>query len=146
MPHPTLIPFKAEHLSLVVNRDTTEQEPWALAQIKQDSGPALTGLYGEIILGCAGLILPWPGMGVAWMVLSEQIGGHGLWMTRMVRRFLDDASRNFHLHRVEALALADNTRNQHWIERLGFTRENGKARQYTPGRQDMIRYERVKED
>lgn len=145
MPRPVLIPFKGEHLKGIINRDTTEKEPWELAHIKENGGPALTGVLDETILGCAGLILPWPGMALAWMVLSENIGGHGLWMTRMVRRFLDDAVRSFRLHRLEAMTLADNTKNQRWIEALGFTRENGKARQYTPGRQDMIRYERVEE-
>ena len=143
---PILIPFKAEHLREVVNRDTTEQEPPELAHIKENSGPALTGVEGEIILGCAGIILPWPGVGLAWMVLGEHVEKHGLWMTRMVRRFLDDSIRNFHLHRLEAMTLTTNVRNQRWIETLGFTRENGCAKQYTPGRQDMIRYERVKED
>jgi RimJ/RimL family protein N-acetyltransferase len=128
----------------VVNRDTAHQEPWTLAIEKQQSGPAMTGILGETMLGCAGIILPWPGMGLAWMVLSEQIGEHGLWMTKMVKRFLDDAIRCYGLHRLEAVVLSDNECNQKWIERLGFTRENGCARAYTQDRRDVIRYEWVR--
>ena len=106
----------------------------------------MTGMLGETILGCAGLILPWPGMGLAWMIISEEAGKHGFWMTKMVRYFLDDIIRCYGLHRIEAAVLVDNERNQRWIERLGFTRENGRARAYTQDRRDAIRYEWVKEE
>lgn len=144
MPSPILVPFKAEHLTAMVNRDSSQREPWALAMEKQQSGPAMTGMLGDMVLGCAGLILPWPGVGLAWMVLSEEIGPHGLWMTKMVRHFLDDMIRCQSLHRLEAVVLSENERNQQWIERLGFTRENGCARAYTQDRRDVIRYEWVR--
>lgn len=144
MPSPMVIPFKAEHLTALVNRDSQQREPWALAIEKQQGGPALTGMLDDRVLGCAGLILPWPGVGLAWMVLSEQIGDHGLWMTKMVKRFLDDVIRCHGLHRLEAVVLAENTRNRQWIERLGFTQENGYARAYTQDQRDVIRYEWVR--
>lgn len=144
MPAPRLVPFQARHLSTLVNRDTAQLDPWTLAIEKQNGGLAMTGVCDERVLGCAGLILPWPGVGLAWMVLGEEIASHGLWMTKMVRRFLDDAIRSHHLHRLEAVVLADNNRNQRWIERLGFTRENGCARAYTPDQRDAIRYEWVR--
>ena len=144
MPSPILVPFKADHLATLVNRDTAQRDPWTLAVEKQQSGPAMTGMLDDLVLGCAGVILPWPGMGLAWMVLGEKVGNHGIWMTKMVRRFLDDVIRCHSLHRLEAVVLADNERNQRWIERLGFTRENGCARAYTQDQRDAIRYEWVR--
>lgn len=145
MPNPVLIPFRAEHLTGLLNRDGGLREPWSLA-IEKQHGPAMTGILSETILGCAGVVLPWPGVGLAWMVLGEQVGEHGIWMTRMVRRFLDDVIRCHNLHRIEAVVLADNYRNQRWIERLGFTRENGCARAYTQNQRDAIRYEWVRRE
>jgi len=143
---PKLIPFRAIHLQGLVNRDTAHQEPWTLAVEKQQSGPAFTGVLGDTILGCAGVVIPWPGVGLAWMVLSEQIGDHAIWMTRMVKHFLNDIRRGYALHRLEAVVLLENERNQRWIEALGFTRENGKAREYTSAREHVIRYELVGEE
>ena len=67
---PILIPFAAEHLLAFVNRDSVTREDWRLAVEKERRGPAYTGIVGEIILGSAGIILMWPGVGAAWMVLS----------------------------------------------------------------------------
>lgn len=144
VPDPILVPFRAEHLTRLVDRDSTHQDPWTLIVEKETGGPAVTALDGETILGCAGIVIAWPGVGFAWMVLSEHIDGHGLWMTKMVRHFLDDMIRCFRLHRLEAMVLSDNGRNQRWIERLGFTREHGCARAYTQERRDAIRYEWVR--
>ena len=143
MPRPQIVPFRAEHLCGLTNRDTVRQDHISLALEKELGGPAFTGLIGETILGCAGLVIPWPGVGIGWMVLSEGIGSHRLWMTRMVKRFLYDATWIYRLHRIEAVVLADNLRNQQWIESLGFSRENGAARRYTSDGADVIRYERL---
>lgn len=143
MPTPTLIPFLASHLQGLVNRDTAFRDPWSLAVEKAQGGPAFTGVLGDTILGCAGVVLPWPGVGLVWMVLGEQIEEHGLWMTRTVKHFLADVRRCHDLHRLEAVVFESNARNQRWIEALGFTRENGVARQYSSDRQHIIRYELV---
>lgn len=143
MPDPVLVPFRADHLLTVTNRDTARQESLKMMIEKEQNGPAFTGVLGETILGCAGIVIPWSGVGFAWMVLSENIGAHSFWMTRMVKRFLHDMVRCYSLHRLEAIVLAENERNQRWIERLGFSRENGAARHYTSDRKDIIRYERI---
>lgn len=145
MSNPILIPFHVEHLRSLVNRDTGQADPWTLAAEKASGGPAVTALLDGRVLGCAGIVLPWPGIGLCWMVLSDAIGPHGIWMTKMVRSFLDDMIRVYTLHRLEAVVLVENERNRRWIERLGFTQENGGARAYTTDRRDIIRYEWVKE-
>ena len=142
---PILIPFEAKHVMMMQNRENVMDEPWSLALEKQLAGPAFTAICDGQVLGCAGLILPWPGIGLAWMELSEQADQYRLWLTKVTRRVLTDLMRAHRLHRVEVVVLADSPRNQRWIEALGFTRENGRARAYSTDRRDVIRYERVKE-
>jgi len=144
MPKPRLVPFEAIHLRMVVNRDMIEQDPWLLAVEKQHGGPAVTAFVGNTPIGCAGVVLPWSGVGLVWMTLSESVGRHGVWMTKTTRRFLADVIRIYALHRIEAVVMAGNIRNQQWIEHLGFRpEEQGRARKYTSDKRDMIRYERI---
>lgn len=125
------------------NRDTPEPEEIRLAIEKERGGPAYTGIAGEVILGCAGVVIVWQGMGSVWMTLSEEAALYRIWMTRTVKRCLADIMRAYDLHRLEAVVRADNERNQRWIEALGFAREGGTARAYTQDRQDAVRYELI---
>lgn len=143
MTSPRLIAFRPEHLLAFRNRDTWTPIAWSLAQEKASGPIAFTAVADEGILGCAGLMIPWPGVGLAWMDLAEAVCRYPVWMTRIVRQVLDDATRSYGLHRIEAVVRVDNVRNQRWIEALGFVRENGCARAYTPDRVDGLRYERV---
>ena len=142
MSSPRLVPFEAWHLQGLLNRDTHQEDLPSLTMEKIRGGPAFTGMVDGIVLGCAGLVITWPGMAIGWMVLSEQIGRHAIWMTRTVRRVLRDARRIYHLHRIEAVVLDGNVRNQRWIEMLGFSQEQqGIARHYTVDQGNVVRYE-----
>lgn len=141
-----LVPFHVTHLDAVVNRDVPHRDQVVLEWIRHHiEGPAMTGMFDGRVLGCAGLVFSWPGFATAWMILGEEIGPHGVWLTRTVRRVLQDWIRAYGLYRVEAMALQESARNQDWLVALGFQRENGCARVYTPDRRNMIRYEWVKE-
>lgn len=139
-----LVPFKAQHMLLFSNRDNVIQDI-ILHEQKEHLGPAFTGFTNEgKIVGCAGIMIMWPGVGIAWCAFAEDIREHGLWMTGMVKRVMQDVIRNHNLHRLEAVVLSDNMRNVKWIEALGFTREeNSVARKYTQDRKDVYRYEYV---
>ena len=79
------------------------------------------------------------------MRLSEQINGHELWLTKLVRDRLADLMVGHRLHRLEAVALAESRMNQAWLEVLGFRREeNGTAQAFTADRRDAIRYEFIR--
>ena len=145
MPRPTLVLFHVAHVQGLVDRDGAGSSLTALIA-EHHNGPAVTGMVDGRVIGCAGLALQWPGMATAWMLLSPEIGEHGIWMTRMTRRMLRDWTRAYDLHRVEAVSLQSSRRNQEWLEALGFARErDGIARAYTPDRRDMARYELVEE-
>lgn len=144
MTEPRLIPFQAEHLLAFQNRDTSVREELILGIKKERGGPAFTAVAGEFILGCGGVLLVWPGVGSAWMNLSEAVFLYRIWLTRTVKRALEDIMRAHNLHRLEAAVLANSERNRKWIESLGFRPEGGVARAYTQDRQDAVRYEMVR--
>lgn len=141
MIEPRLIPFRAEHLLAFSNRDTPVREEIALAIKKEQGGPAFTGLAGETIFGCGGVVIMWAGVGAAWITLSEAAAVYRIWMTRMVKRIMRDIMRAHGLHRLEATVREDSTINKRWIEALGFRPEGGIAHAYTQDRQDATRYE-----
>jgi hypothetical protein len=135
-----LIPFKAEHLAIFIHRDSDYMESVQNMLDKERRGPAFTAVCDDMIVGCAGVIIQWPGVGVAWAVFSQNIFKYPIWVTRNVRVALRDFIRAYQLHRVEMVVLPQHVR---WAEALGFSRENGLARCYTVAQQDVIRYELV---
>lgn len=145
-PQPRLVPFKAEHLlAFVKDRDSTWLGTVSVAIEREQDGIGYTGIAGNVILGCAGIVVPYPYVGFAWAVFPKEFEQHPIWMTRMVRNGLRDIIRVKNLHRVELAALADNKKNQKWAEMLGFSRENNAtARQFTHDKRDVIRYEFIR--
>ncbi len=140
---PTVRAFQASDLDAICNRDGQQiPQDAILAQAK--TGPTWTGLVDTVPLACGGIALPWPGMGMAWMVVCADIVPYRIWFTRTVKRFLEDTVARYQLHRVEAQALEDAVVNQWWLEALGFTPEhNGRAQHYLADARTIIRYERI---
>ena len=42
------------------------------------------GIVGEQIIGAAGVMIPWPGLGIAWVTMSADATRYGLWFTRRI--------------------------------------------------------------
>ena len=145
MAKPMLVPFRAEHLSAFIHRDMDYVESVESALQKERCGPAFTAIIDDRVIGCSGIILGWPGLGVAWAVFSHEIMlRFPLWATRTIRAVLQDTIRIYKLHRVELVVLKNHKQSERWAEALGFDRENGCARSYTTKRSDVIRYELVR--
>jgi hypothetical protein len=144
MTKPHLIPYKAEHSMLFKDRDGWTDAEWKSA-FEKEKYPAYTGMYGDEVLGCAGIMIPWPGMGMVWLTMSPTAAlKFKIWLTKTCKRVIDDVIRSHNLYRLEALVLEDIPTNQRWIEHLGFTVEqNGRAANYLPDKRSMIRYERI---
>ncbi len=143
MTEPRLVPFKAEHMLTFVNRDTDVLQEMRFATQKERGGPAFTALLNNKVIGCAGIIVMWPGVGSAWLALSNDIDGHGMWLCSMVKSVMQDTIRALKLHRVEAAVLSDNKRNLKWIKLLGFNKEKAFAYAYTQDKQDVVRFELI---
>lgn len=139
---PQVRPFQVADARQILNRDAPDQDPVFTMQ-QADAGPAFTAWVGDRPIGCAGVVMAWPGVGMAWMTVSQEIAAHGLWLTRITRAFLRDIIRANGLHRLEAVVLDDNTRNQQWLSVMGFVWEGGVAHGYLPDKRAVRRYELV---
>jgi len=143
---PTVRPFHVDDVLAVLNRDGA-QVPLQQVLEQAASGPAWTAVRHGEPLACGGIVLLWPQVGAAWMIVSDAMLAYPLWFTHTVRGFLHETIARLGLHRVEAVALVDSPINQRFLEALGFTDErHGIARAYLSDRRPVIRYELVKGD
>ena len=140
MTSPFLVPFRAEHLFTFVPR-TDIPKGMLYGLEKERGGPAFTGVHDGRIIGCAGVVIQWPGVGAAWVALDKSAEAHGFWVTRMIKRIMQDIVRVYGLHRVEAVVHADSPRDLKWIKLLGFKSENDVAQMYTEDKRDIVRFE-----
>jgi len=140
---PILIAFRAEHLTMFVNRNAADEEQAWMAIQKEKRGPAFTAVADDHMFACAGVFIIWRGVGVGWAVLSPEMPKYRIWLTRTIKRVLEDAIRIYKLHRLETMVDASNKDYRRWVELLGFQPENGVARVYTADRKDTARYERI---
>lgn len=138
---PTVRSFRASDAEQLINRDG-EQLDLAPFLRQAEAGVAFTACLDGRPIGSAGLIVLWPGVASCWMLVSVELGQHGLWLTRTTKRFLQEMIRVYGIHRLEANSV--NGDNGRWLEVLGFTSErDGVARQYLSDRRNVVRYEWV---
>lgn len=108
---------------------------------KEIDGPAFTMLLDNVIVGCAGIQIFWPGTAVAWANFAKEAFSHpryAVWITRMTKGCLRDSVRAFHLRRIEMVVLVGNINNIRWAQKLGFEVE-GISRRYTLLDEDVYR-------
>lgn len=145
---PRLIPFRAEHMKAYQPRDEDYTEAVHNAREKERGGPAFSAEFEGHILGSAGIIIAWPGLGISWATLTDALmKTWPIWTTRVVKQILRETIRRHGLHRVELSSLSNNPRNIAWAYALGFTPEhNGIARMYTTTKTNVLRCEFVEGD
>lgn len=140
---PTVRPFQPDDAEQIVNRDGRQCSVSHLL-MQSGHGPAWTAVVDGRAVAAAGIVIPWPGLGMAWMVVQEDAMMPPLWLTRTVKRFLHELVQRHALHRLEAVAIQDSVMNARWLEAVGFTREqHGVARQYLEDARSVVRYERI---
>ena len=100
---------------------------------------AWTGMAGNRIVGCAGIVEVWSERALVWALMAEESGQHMLAITRYVRRVLD----LFAFRRVEAWVDPNFAPAVRWAEMLGFERE-GYMRAFTPTGDDQLLYAQVR--
>ena len=141
MTSPRLVPFKVEHMLAFIDHHNYVLPEMRFADLKERGGPAFTAMLDNKVVGCAGVMVLWPGVGHAWLTVDKAMEKHGIWLTRIVRSILQDTMRALNLHRIEAVSINDHR----WLHVLGFhIEENSFARKYTQDKQDVVRYEIVK--
>jgi hypothetical protein len=108
----------------------------------EGSGPAFTGLAGGKVVGFAGVVILWPGVGDGWIMAAEAISKHKLWFVRSVKKYLDLIMHNHNLHRVQTTVLHGHTDLIRLVEFLGM-RFEGRLIGFGPQGEDYLMYGRV---
>ena len=86
-------------------------------------GIGYTALDQGAIVGCAGIVKLWPGVGEAWTVLSPAVKQRPFFLHRKVLTMLRGLIKLKEYHRVHAsVNLADPIAIE-WVTRLGFKQE-----------------------
>lgn len=123
-----------DHQVAVVSRYLTDQYAELLS-----SGLAYTGFDGTRVVGCAGIVTQFAGVGTLWAVLADDSRRHFVAIHRTVERVLGMVR----LRRLEASSEVDFAQGCRWLELLGFQSE-GVMRSYGPDGKDHFRYAKVR--
>jgi len=142
-------PFKAEHAMQLELRPEESEAKDNLDLYKQfadmhySNGPACSLYYQGKLLFCCGVVLMYPGVGLAWIACDKAIKGFGRECLHYGRMILDEIIEQYKLHRVQAEIKSSVDYFHKFILRLGFE-EEGTMRKYGPDGSDYILYSRSK--
>lgn len=133
-----IIPFEPLHLRAVLPQAAQHSvesyfEAIDAAQFKAEA-MSFTALDGDEVLGCAGVVHLWPGVGQAWAVLSMRALACPVTLTRTALRELDRMSRAHGFARIQATVADGHGAGARWLAFLGFEVE-GLLVNYGPGGQ-----------
>ena len=127
----TLTPYQPEHYvklwdAMYLWQGIPDQPDKAQMAESYAKGPAMSAVEdsGEV-LACAGVLIPWSGLGYAWCVIS----GRGkerypLALHYAVKRILRGIMKTRGLRRVQATVFDGAPRNERWMIALGFHKES----------------------
>lgn len=111
-----------------------------LAAQVEAMGRGYTGRLDDgTLCACAGIVVPWPGLGMAWAVVSPVGTRHPVGVHRAVLWGLHYLARDMGLRRVETTVRADFPRGRRWAQALGFQEESLMPKYGADG-SDHLRY------
>jgi hypothetical protein len=96
----------------------------AAARTMEAGGPAWSGFVDDQLAICAGVIIPWQGLGEAWAAFTPVGRQHPLFCHRSVTRILKDIIRYHRLRRLQADVVLEFSDARRWAESIGFHRES----------------------
>ena len=105
----------------------------------------ITAIFEGCVVGVAGLIVKWPGVGLLWLMLTancKKKGFYGLFALCAIRDKMNELIEKNNLWRAEATVRTDFPEAIKMIEFFGFERE-GLMRQYCPDKGDSYLYAKV---
>ncbi|HEU0070940.1 MAG TPA: hypothetical protein VFS04_06575 [Alphaproteobacteria bacterium] len=114
----------------------------ALAASRADIGPAWTAVADGRVLGCAGIVPLWRGVGAGWLYAADEMRRYPVALHRTVLRGIAAAEVGLGLHRLQISVHEDFAASLAWVVRLGFACE-GAMPGYGPNGDNYIRYARV---
>lgn len=111
-----IVPFKKEHLDYA-----TDSAPTSATYEESLSGTIMDDNDEPVI--SIGLSILWPGVAEVWTFPNERIKKHGLWVSRMTKKFLMQSFSAYNLHRVQARCLLGDNTALKWLLFFGFELE-----------------------
>lgn len=143
----TVIKFDPLHLALIQAREFEAREMelcediQARGRLYQEAGPAFTGMVGEEIMFCCGLIKLWPGVYELWAVTTPLVACLPLTFHRAIKYGFGKLRTVTGLWRVQTAIHVDHLVSQKWIQKLGL-RFEGERPGYGPDKATYFGYGR----
>ena len=97
---------------------------------------------GERPIGCGGFVEIDTGIGMVWMMLTDEVRGHGLKLSRFARWATEIAFECTGWHRIQTAVRCDRPEYQRWAKLMGYECE-GRLRKAAPDKTDIYLYARV---
>ena len=141
------VEFDPLHLEIIQAREFEAKEMelcedlQGRGKIYQAAGPSYTGMVGEEIMFCCGMIKLWPGVYELWAITTPLVARMPLSFHRAIKYALERLKVITGLWRLQTAIHIDHVVSQRWIEMLGL-RYEGKMPGYGPDRSTYIRYGR----
>lgn len=129
-----IVLFEPNHLN---HMDIEQARLFGVDLYKQISGDAFTLIIDNKIIACGGIEQLWPGVGEAWLIMSEGALKYPVSVMRRAREIFPKMNTKY--HRVQALVLYQFHKAMLFVERLGF-RYEGLMQAYGPNKEDYMRY------
>ena len=119
-------PYRQGDLEHLIRRphDDYGPESWENTKLMCDEHPTYTFEHDGIPVAVIGLQLLWTGTAHAWTVISDQVRGNGITLTKLTKELLEGHAKALKVWRVQAYVKEDVKENTKWIELLGFKRES----------------------
>ena len=118
-----IVPYKEEHLALLefpIEEQKIKDTAFSLLRVNAKRGPAYTGFKNGKVLGIAGVIILWKGVGEAWTIISPEAKKYKISLHKVIKTNLDRIIKEHNLHRVQTYVKIDWHSSQKWMEMLGF--------------------------
>lgn len=112
-----------------------------LIELNQKSIQAVTLIEDGRILMMLGAILLWKGNAEFWLIPTRYAQECPLLFCKSVRKLMDSMAQAAQLHRIQALAIDDESHNN-FMEFLGFQKE-GTLKQYSDLKEDFVQWARL---
>lgn len=131
-----IVPYKPAHLERVSAQQAQAGVVGCIDRETADGlaiqGFAFSAVAAGRIVGCAGIVPLWPGVGQAWAVLSDIALAHPITLTRTIQREMARIEAMHGLHRIQATVAEEHVAGRRWLAWLGFEVE-GLMCNYGPG-------------
>ena len=139
-----MVDFEIEHYRNILAQErqieiSTRMDEESL-QYTKSHGECYTLIDGDEIVGCGGVVEIWKDRGMAWTLISENIGKRFVGLHRVVTRFLDTSK----FKRVEMYVDYDFIEAHRWATMLGFTLEAEQMLAFLPNGKSASLYARIR--